>query len=191
MNYLAHSFLSYSQPQIVGNLLVDFARRKDRLDYPFEIQKGITLHYAIDAYTDAHPKFKEIKAVFRPLTGHYAGVFADIVLDYFILNDPTLKTTEQWQCHCDGVYESLETYYEWLPPRLKASLPSMLRDNWLMQYQTLEGMQRALGHVVRRANFLEDKTDVFSVLKTNLTEIEALYQVFFPDLRAYCESLKP
>ncbi|MHA6697017.1 acyl carrier protein phosphodiesterase [Chryseobacterium sp. A301] len=187
MNYLAHSYLSYSPEQLVGNLLVDFAKRKDRLSYPREIQKGIDLHHAIDRFTDSHPKFKAIKALFRPLTGHYAGVFADIVLDYFILNDRRLHSTAQWHTHCQWAYQSLTQYEEWLPPRLKSALPSMIRDNWLMQYQSLEGMRKSLHHVVRRAEFLEDSVNVFEVLVQNLDRIKKLYDAFFPELKAYCE----
>lgn len=187
MNYLAHSYLSYSPEQLVGNLLVDFAKRKDRLSYPREIQKGIELHHAIDRFTDNHPKFKAIKALFRPLTGHYCGVFADIVLDYFILNDKKLHSTAQWQAHCEWAYESLTRYEKWLPARLKSSLPGMIRSNWLMQYQSLEGMKNSLAYVVRRAKFLSDSTDVFEVMVKNLDRIKELYEDFFPELKAYCE----
>jgi acyl carrier protein phosphodiesterase len=41
--------------------------------YPQEIQNGITLHRAIDTFTDAHPVFREsTKVTFR--YHHYAGV---------------------------------------------------------------------------------------------------------------------
>ena len=55
MNYLAHSYLSFSHEQLVGNMIADFIKNREREFLPSEIQKGIKLHRAIDTFTDAHP----------------------------------------------------------------------------------------------------------------------------------------
>mgnify|MGYP006177845877 CR=1 FL=1 len=65
MNYLAHSFLSFTDGQIVGQFLEDFIRNRDRFSFPKDIQDGITLHRAIDTYTDSHPAIHEAKKVFE------------------------------------------------------------------------------------------------------------------------------
>jgi acyl carrier protein phosphodiesterase len=45
--------------------------------YPQEIQNGITLHRAIDTFTDAHPFLEKVpKVTFR--YHHYAGVIVDV-----------------------------------------------------------------------------------------------------------------
>ena len=54
MNYLAHAFLSFQQPDIlVGNMISDFVKGKSKFTYTPGIQKGIMLHRAIDQFTDA------------------------------------------------------------------------------------------------------------------------------------------
>jgi len=88
LNYLAHAYLSFDQPEIiVGNLISDFVKGKKKFDYPPGIQKGIALHRAIDTFTDSHPATKEAKEVFRPHYRLYAGAFIDVAYDHFLAND--------------------------------------------------------------------------------------------------------
>jgi acyl carrier protein phosphodiesterase len=88
MNYLAHARLSFDQPDIlVGNMISDFVKGKKRFDYSEPVQKGITLHRAIDTFTDEHEATKEAKKFFKPVVGLYAGAFMDIVYDHFLATD--------------------------------------------------------------------------------------------------------
>ena len=79
MNFLAHTFLSFTDEQIVGNMIGDFIKNKNRQNLSEEIQQGITLHRAIDAFTDLHPKVLEAKTVFQPIVRLYSGAFVDVV----------------------------------------------------------------------------------------------------------------
>ncbi|HVZ26147.1 MAG TPA: hypothetical protein VG842_08840, partial [Sediminibacterium sp.] len=89
MNYLAHAYLSFRQPEIlVGNMISDFVKGKKQFMYPANIQKGIRLHRAIDAFTDTHPATREAKKILEPAAGRYAAAFMDIVYDHFLANDP-------------------------------------------------------------------------------------------------------
>src|SRR3989442_7909269 len=89
MNYLAHAYLSFNQPEIlVGNMISDFIKGKKQFDYPVSIQKGIRLHRDIDTFTDAHPATQQLKSFFRPHYRLYAGAFGDIVYDHFLALDP-------------------------------------------------------------------------------------------------------
>ena len=83
MNFLAHTYLSFTDEQIVGNLIGDFIKNKKRDHLSEGIQQGITLHRAIDAFTDVHPKVLEAKTVFQPIVRLYSGAFVDVVFDYF------------------------------------------------------------------------------------------------------------
>lgn len=83
MNFLAHTYLSFTDEQIVGNMIGDFIKNKNRYDFSEGIQEGITLHRAIDAFTDVHPKVLEAKTVFQPIVRLYSGAFVDVVLIIF------------------------------------------------------------------------------------------------------------
>jgi acyl carrier protein phosphodiesterase len=44
MNYLAHAYLSFGDPAwTTGNLISDFVKGKQRLEYPLRIQQGYCL----------------------------------------------------------------------------------------------------------------------------------------------------
>ena len=88
MNYLAHAYLSFNDPEILtGNLISDFVKGKKKFDYPRGIQNGITLHRAIDNFTDTHETTRQAKEVFRPHYRLYAGAFVDVVYDHYLAND--------------------------------------------------------------------------------------------------------
>ena len=49
MNYLAHAYLSFNDPDIlIGNMISDHVKGKKKFDLPEKIQRGITLHRNID-----------------------------------------------------------------------------------------------------------------------------------------------
>ena len=52
MNFLAHSYLSFSEEQLVGNMIADFVKNRDVARLPESIQKGIKLHRAICTSAD-------------------------------------------------------------------------------------------------------------------------------------------
>src|ERR1700744_5259410 len=88
MNYLAHAYLSFNQPEIlVGNMISDFVKGKKRFDFNTTIQKGIALHRSIDTFTDDHAATKKAKEFLKPAVGLYAGAFIDVVYDHFLALD--------------------------------------------------------------------------------------------------------
>src|SRR5437868_2883707 len=88
MNFLAHAWLSFHQPEIlVGNMISDFIKGKKRFDYIEAVQKGIMLHRNIDTFTDEHEATKQAKQFFKPAVGLYAGAFIDVAYDHFLAND--------------------------------------------------------------------------------------------------------
>ena len=95
MNFLAHSFLSFSEEQVIGNMIADFVNNREVK----EIQSGIRLHRGIDTFTDAHPIVHQAKKFFSPKVRLYAGAFVDVSFDYFLANDIQIKTCEEWEKH--------------------------------------------------------------------------------------------
>ncbi|MBK6633182.1 MAG: hypothetical protein IPG38_01660 [Chitinophagaceae bacterium] len=63
MNYLAHAYLSFNDPEILlGNMISDYIKGKKQFDYPLPVQKGIRLHRFIDQFTDTHAATHELKS---------------------------------------------------------------------------------------------------------------------------------
>jgi acyl carrier protein phosphodiesterase len=187
MNYLAHAYLSFNKPGIlVGNMISDFVKGKTKFNYPAEIQNGISLHRAIDDFTDAHPATKKAKEFFRPAYRLYAGAFIDVVYDHFLALDPNeFKDTEMLQAFSLQVYETLEDNFSLLPARFKILFPYMKEHNWLFNYQYPRGIERSFGGLVHRAAYINESDTAFAVFNANYAELQDCYAMFFPSVKKF------
>lgn len=188
MNFLAHTFLSFSDQQIVGNLMGDFLKGFDRSTLPPEIEKGIVLHMKIDEFTDSHREISKAKDIFRPQVRLYSGVLVDIVMDFFLANDPKIKSHTEWLSFSLHVYTVLEENNRYLPEKLRSIVPRMKRENWLYDSRTLDGMKWSLNSIKRRANFIEGDPNIFETFVDNMGKLQSHYDKFFPELCAYITS---
>ena len=187
MNFLAHSYLSFSEEQLVGNMIADFVKNRDVSRLPESIQKGIKLHRAIDTFTDAHPLIHEAKAPFRPLVRLYSGAFVDVAFDYFLANDTTENSQREWQEHSQRVYAVLRRYEEFLPEVFKKVLDKMQQDDWLYNYRNEWGIEYSFRNVVNKAQFLDKTTNVFPAFLANKDFLREKYEIFFPEIKSFAQ----
>lgn len=186
MNFLAHSYLTYTDEQIVGQFLEDFILNKDRFSFPEKIGQGITLHREIDTFTDAHPEIHEAKKIFSPLVRLYSGAFVDVAFDYFLANSLPEKTLRK---HSDKVYRVLRTHEHIFPENFKKMLDSMEKDNWLYHYREERGIGFSFRNVLNKAKYLDKNLAVFEVFQNNKPQLKMHFERFFPDLRAHAEKI--
>lgn len=189
MNYLAHSFLTFTDGQIVGQFLEDFIRNRDRFSFPKDIKDGITLHRAIDTFTDSHPAIHEAKKVFAPLVRLYAGAFVDVSMDYFVANDLSLNSLAEWKAHSLRVYRILNENNEWLPENFKSMLVKMEQDDWLYNYRENWGIKFSIQNVLNKAKYLDKDIPVFEAFLNNKAFLQECYNNFFPDLLAHAKGI--
>lgn len=187
MNFLAHSYLSFSEEQLVGNMIADFVKNRDVARLPESIQKGIKLHRAIDTFTDAHPLIHEAKAPFRPLVRLYSGAFVDVAFDYFLANDTTENSQREWQEHSQRVYAVLRRYEEFLPEVFKKVLDKMQQDDWLYNYRNEWGIEYSFRNVVNKAQFLDKTTNVFPAFLASKDFLREKYEIFFPEVKSFAQ----
>ena len=179
MNFLAHSYLTFTDEQIVGQFLQDFIRNKDRFSFPEKIGEGITLHRAIDTFTDAHPEIHEAKKIFSPLVRLYAGAFVDVAFDYFLANSLPDKILKE---HSEKVYRVLRNHEEFLPVNFLRMLDRMEKDNWLYNYRSDLGIEFSMKNVLNKAKYLDKNTHVFDVFLQNKAQLKVHFDAFFPDI---------
>ncbi|HMO61919.1 MAG TPA: ACP phosphodiesterase [Ferruginibacter sp.] len=187
MNLLAHAFLSFSHPEIlVGNMISDYVKGKKKFAYTPGIQKGITLHRAIDAYTDTHPATAKAKVYFRNHYRLYAGAFVDIVYDHFLANDNMqFSDAEAHAAFCSHTYKQLLQYRGAMPGPFSNILPYMHAQNWLYHYRYKEGIQRSFEGLVRRAAYLQSSDAAFNSFNEHYEALQACYNEFFPSLKSF------
>ena len=187
MNFLAHAYLSFHQPEIlVGNMISDFVKGKQQYDYPIEIQKGIQLHRAIDAFTDAHPLTTSTKQYFVPAVGRYAGAFLDVAYDHFLACDILAFHNDQaLSDFAIEVYATLNEYVYLLPDNFKKILPNMQQYNWLYNYQFNWGIEKSFKSIAKRASFLENESNSMALFNQHYLAISKSYESFFPALKQF------
>jgi acyl carrier protein phosphodiesterase len=186
MNYLAHAYLSFGQAEIlVGNMISDFVKGKSRFLYPVSIQKGISLHREIDAFTDHHEATQKVKQVFRPAYRLYSAAFADIVYDHFLANDKNEFPEGELLRFSEWVYQTLHEYYELFPTMFKQLFPYMRRENWLYGYRLNTGIEKSFAGLVRRASYMHESDTAYQLFKENYALFEECYKEFFPELKKF------
>jgi acyl carrier protein phosphodiesterase len=187
MNYLAHAYLSFHHEEIlVGNMISDFVKGKKKFDYAAGIQNGITLHRAIDTFTDDHPATKQAKQFFKADYGLYAGAFMDVVYDHFLANDRNIFTDENvLLTFTNDTYFLLEKNSHIFPERFQLMFPHMKQHNWLYNYQFNWGIEKSLGGLVRRAKYMNDSSKAFDIFEKEYDNFRNCYTAFFPELKQF------
>ena len=188
MNYLAHAYLSFNDPEIlVGNMISDFVKGKKKFDYPVRIQSGITLHRMIDAFTDEHPATKEAKEFFRAHYRLYSGAFIDVVYDHFLATDLTEFTHPSLLEFSEQVYDVLEENKQWLPERFAGMIPYMRSQNWLYNYRTTWGTERSFGGLVRRSAYLTESDTASKLFNEHYQPLQACYRHFWQEAKPFVQ----
>lgn len=185
MNLLAHAYLSFNDPNIlVGNMISDYVKGKNKLLYTSAIQEGIALHRAIDAFTDTHEATTEAKQFFRPAYRLYAGACIDVVYDHFLANDNNEFANEKaLKSFAANTYTSLEQNKTHLPAKFAAMLPYMESQNWLYHYRFRFGIEQSFGGLVRRSAYLTDSATAFALFEKHYPDLEKCYKAFFPGVK--------
>jgi acyl carrier protein phosphodiesterase len=187
MNLLAHAYLSFGQQEIlVGNMISDYVKGKKKAAYSTGIQKGITLHRAIDTFTDHHLATQEAKKYFYKDYRLYAGAFVDIVYDHFLANDSSeFENDVVLAVFCSRTYSMLEKNKGAMPEKFSSMLPYMQSQNWLYNYRSREGIEQSFGGLVRRAAYLSESAIAFTIFNEEYSHLRQCYAAFFPELKTF------
>ena len=183
MNFLAHIYLSGDNDLIkIGNFMADGIRGKHFESYPLAIQKGIILHRAIDTFTDAHPIFRQSTKKLHEKYHHYAGVIVDVFYDHFLAKNWKNYSDEKLEEFVERFYQSLQDNTAILSERTKEIMPYMIQQNWLVSYQTVEGINRILTQMDQRTKNESKMRFATNELSEFYTEFENEFTNFFAEL---------
>ena len=183
MNFLAHIYLSGDNDLIkIGNFMADGIRGKHFESYPIDVQKGIVLHRAIDTFTDAHPIFRQSTKKLHEKYHHYAGVIVDVFYDHFLAKNWTTYSNEKLDLFVERFYQSLHNNPAILSERTKGMMPYMIEHNWLVSYQTVEGINRILTQMDHRTQNESKMRFATNELSEFYPEFEEEFTNFFQEL---------
>ena len=152
MNFLAHIYLSGEDPEVqIGNFMADAVKGNSYRNFNPKVQSGILLHRFIDSYTDAHPVFRKSKSrLHGKQFGHYSGVIMDLFYDHFLAANWSEFHAKTLEIYVAEFYQVISQYKETTPERTQHLIPYMISQNWLLQYQSFEGLNTILGQMNRR-----------------------------------------
>lgn len=185
MNFLAHAVLSFNNPQVLtGNMISDFVKGKTRFNFIEGIQKGISLHRAIDRFTDTHQEIAAAKEIFKPAYRLYSGAIVDVCMDFFLANDKTIFPSElALQDFTRHTYQQIEPYLKVCPEKFQFAFSKMKQYNWLYNYRFEWGMERSLAGLVNRSKYMTDHHPAFQLFLANRLALHNYYVIFFPLLQ--------
>jgi acyl carrier protein phosphodiesterase len=166
-------------------MISDFVKGKAIENYAPEIQTGLRLHRTIDAFTDTHPVNKEAKKYFSSAVGRYNGAFLDIVFDHFLATDAKRFNPDSLKAFSTRVYSLLENDFSSLPENFKEVFQYMRQHDWLYNYGSLQGIQRSLEGMVRRARYLPNDAPIYASFLQHYDDLGEAYEAFFPELEAF------
>ncbi|MFZ9004182.1 MAG: ACP phosphodiesterase [Robiginitalea sp.] len=183
MNFLAHIYLSFDDPQItLGNFMADSIRGRDYLQFPERIQKGVLLHRAIDTFTDTHPITRKSSKRLHSRYRHYSMVIVDIYYDHFLARNWDSYSDISLESFTDNFYILLEENLHLMPETVQLMTPYMITDNWLLSYRELDGIHRVLKGLNRRTGLKSGMDQAMEELEDFYGEFQTEFTAFFDEL---------
>jgi len=186
MNYLAHLALSGDDDLIkLGNFMADSVKGRSYLKYPEKIKNGIILHRRIDWFTDNDIIVKQSKKRLNSRYGHYKGVIIDIFYDHFLAKNWTNYSKTELNDFTQSFYNVLQDSYDLLPEKVKIVAPYIIKNDWLLSYATLEGIEKVLIGMNKRTQEKSQMHLAIHDLKANYDDFEKDFSLFFEKLRIF------
>lgn len=186
MNYLAHLYLSGNNHEImIGNFIADHVKGKQIELYDEEVVKGIRLHRLIDEFTDNHEIVSLSKNRIREEFKKYTPVIIDVFYDHFLAINWHKYHHENLDVFANRFYELMNKNGHRLPEKTNQMLQYMIPQNWLLNYKTIEGINKTLTGMSRRTKFESKMEFAAAHLDLHYAAFEKEFEAYFEELRSY------
>jgi acyl carrier protein phosphodiesterase len=183
MNFLAHMYLSFSDPEIlIGQFISDDVKGSQYLNYPLGIQNGILLHRYVDDQTDKHPDCRLLRSKLRSNIGLYTPVAMDVYFDHILARDWNKYSNTSLPQFLSDSYEVLNASQHHMPDKSRMLYTKMVEYDWISKYADLSGMMGILRQMAKRVPRGSALDTAASLLPTELKNIELAFNSFFPEL---------
>ena len=191
MNHFAHLVLS--QPTLestVGNLLGDFARGVDPSSLPRAVLAGLQNHRAVDRFTDAHPRVREMKQFFSRERRRFAGIALDIYFDHLLISHWHRFEQRELQAVIDGCYRRMAAARELMPHETMRRVTGRMVDyDWFGSYRDIDAVAESIDRVASRIRFANRFDNAIEDLLRNHEMIRDGFFEFYPALQRHVAEL--
>jgi acyl carrier protein phosphodiesterase len=191
MNHFAHLVLS--QPTLestVGNLLGDFARGIDPGTLPRGVRAGLSNHRAVDRFTDAHPRVREMKRGFSRQRRRFAGIALDIYFDHLLISFWNHFEARELEPLIEAFYHRMLDGRELMPgERMREVTRRMVDYDWFGSYRDIDAVAESLDRVAGRIRFENRFAGAIEDLQRHHDLICEEFLEFYPELQRHVERL--
>ncbi len=153
------------------------------------IREGIKLHRAIDTYMDAHETVLKSKERLRKPFGKYAPVVVDVFYDHFLALHWNEFSERSLRDYTNEIYVFLKQYYPVFPLRTQRFYDYMLQYDILFSYSKIEGIDRVMQGMARRARFESGMEHSAKELVVNYEAYKEEFSSFFPEIQQHIRRL--
>ncbi len=189
MNFLSHIYLSgESEGLIIGNFIADSVKGSAFNQFSAEIKSGILLHRKIDSFTDSNPIVEQSKLRLRSKYKKYACVIVDIYYDHYLAKNWGTYSDVNFEQYVQNIYAVIKNNFSVLPEKSAHFTKYMLQHNILSAYSKLEGIEKALQGMARRASFQSNMEYAIEDLKEHYSLFENEFRLYFPELIQFVKS---
>jgi len=188
VNFLAHTYLSGCNEEIiVGNFMGDYVKGRNYLQFPEQVKKGILIHRNIDTFTDMHPITRRGKQRLADRYHKYAGIVIDIFYDHFLASLWDDFSTLSLNDYVSRTYDLLKRNYQVLPVAIKRWFPTFLENNWMMAYQSIDGIELVLERMSANTSLPNHAGYAVEVLSDRYSTFKDDFLEFFPLMVQFLE----
>lgn len=186
MNLLAHLHLSDGLPAGVaaGNLLADFLRRLGAEVPDPAFAAGVRRHRAIDAFADADPAWRAVRAGFGSPWRRWGGILLDLAGDHFLTRDWPRYSAVPLRDHVAARLADVQRYLRGQPAPLRLLVDRLAAEEWLLSYGTRDGLRLAFDRLARRSPAAAALRGAEREIARRQPELQAAFAEFYPRIRA-------
>jgi acyl carrier protein phosphodiesterase len=168
---------------MVGNFIADAVKGKKYLAYETGIQRGILMHREIDHFTDTHPIVSRSKSVFRRRYGLFSSILVDLFYDHLLAANWNEFSDQPLSDFAEQAYRVFEAYLALMPEKNRYMFPYMQRENWLLNYEHLDGIRRSLNGMSQRIAQHPGLQHATEELQLHYSVLESDFREYFPQLQ--------
>lgn len=171
---------------MVGGFLGDFVKGRLGGLYPSEIERGIALHRAVDAFADNHPATRQSVRRFAKPFRRYGPIMVDVIYDHFLAEYWATYHGESIEAFCDSVFSALNAHSDLLPAGARATAERMMASRSMAKYDRHNFVAGSLENISRRLTRENPLAAGFDEFLQHRSELCEDFTIFFPDLLRFC-----
>ncbi len=186
MNYLAHFHLAQAEPALVaGALLGDYIKGPLRGALPTDVERGITLHRKIDAFTDDYALNRRLHTLFPAEYRRCSGIMLDVYFDHLLARNWRTYEHSSLAEFSSQVQANLHDYEQLLPPAAKQFKQRLVQHDLLARYAQAATIDKTLQHIGTKLRAPNPLAGAMQYLSARDAELEAVFTAFYPALQRF------